>query len=70
MAHVDVRTRREGVDFAWMAAGIGILIFAIFFAVLVCWLILSEPKTKLYEAENVTCANAPLVQDCFERKSR
>lgn len=67
---MDAHDRHVGIDFARMAAGIGILVFGISVAVLVCWLTLSEPKTKLYEAENVVCANAPLVQDCFERKPR
>lgn len=67
---MDAHERHVGVEFARMAMGIGMLIFGIFVAVFVCWLILSEPKTKLYESDNMVCANAPLVQDCFERKPR
>ena len=45
-------------------------IFAVFFAVLVLWLVLSEQDSKLYEADNVVCVSQPLSVQCFERKPR
>lgn len=38
------------------------------FIILVAWLMLSEPKTKLYEADNVVCVQSPLGSaDCWKR---
>lgn len=65
---MDAHDRHVGVDFARMAMGVGILIFAIFFAVLVCWLALSKQDSKLYQDDNVVCVSQPLALSCFERK--
>jgi hypothetical protein len=46
------------------------VVFAIFFAVMVCWLALSKQNSKLYEADNVVCVSQPLSVQCFERKAR
>jgi hypothetical protein len=46
------------------------LIFAVSFMFLVMWLTLSEPKTKLYEADNMVCASQPFATNCWERKPR
>lgn len=46
------------------------VVFAIFFAVLVCWIALSKQDSKLYEADNVVCVSQPLSVQCFERKAR
>lgn len=46
------------------------MIFVVFFAVLVLWLVLSKQDSKLYEADNVVCVSQPLSVQCFERKPR
>jgi lysophospholipid acyltransferase (LPLAT)-like uncharacterized protein len=43
------------------------LIFALSFMALVCWLVLSTPKTKLFEADNVVCASQPTAITCWHR---
>lgn len=40
------------------------------FCIAMLWLMLSEQKTKLYEADNVVCASQPFSMTCFERKPR
>lgn len=45
-------------------------VFAIFFAVAVCWVVLSRQNSKLYEADNVVCVSQPFAISCFERKPR
>ena len=67
---MDVRTRRTAKDYGRLMQGIGLLLLGIFFAVLVCWMVLSKQDSKLYEADNVVCVSQPLAVTCFERKPR
>lgn len=67
---MDTHERHVGIDFARMAVGIAALIFAISFAVMVWWMVGSEQKTKLYEADNYVCSSQPFAMQCFERKPR
>jgi hypothetical protein len=67
---MDAHDRHVAVDYGRLMAGIGLLLFGIFFAVMVCWLVLSKQDSKLYEADNVVCVSQPLSVQCFERKAR
>jgi hypothetical protein len=67
---MDVRTRHTAKDYGRLMAGIGLLLLGIFFAVLVCWMVLSKQDSKLYEADNVVCVSQPFSVQCFERKPR
>lgn len=67
---VDVRTRRSMKDYGRLMQGIGLLVLGIFFAILVCWLVLSKQDSKLYESDNVVCASQPFSITCYERKPR
>ena len=64
---MDTRDRHAALDYGHLAMHVAALIFAIFFAVLVCWLVLSKPNSKLYEADNVVCVSQPLALQCFRR---
>lgn len=55
---------------AHVLGAVAFLIFAVFFAVLVLWLLLSKQDSKLYEADNVVCVSQPFAVQCFERKPR
>ena len=46
------------------------LIFALSCLLVALWLTMSEPKSKLYEADNMVCASQPLATNCWERKPR
>ncbi len=60
--------RHVAIDYAHLFAAFAMTLFAIFFAVLVCWLVLSVPKTKLFDADNTVCASQPLVgMQCWHR---
>jgi hypothetical protein len=67
---MDTRERHVAIDYGHLAMHIAMLIFAIFFAVLVCWLVLSKQNSKLYLDDNVVCVSQPLALQCFERKAR
>ena len=49
-------------------AGVGFFLASLAFVVLVCWLVLSEQDSKLYEADNVVCVSQPLSVQCFKRQ--
>lgn len=55
---------------AHMVLALAALLFAIFFAVLVVWVVISKQDSKLYEADNVVCVSQPFAVACFERKAR
>jgi hypothetical protein len=46
------------------------LIFAVSCLLVALWLTMSEPKSKLYEADNMVCASQPFAMNCWERKPR
>ena len=46
------------------------LIFALSCLLVALWMTMSEPKTKLYEADNMVCASQPFTMNCWERKPR
>lgn len=60
--------RHHRIEHALLVASA--MIAAVFFAVLVLWLVLSKQDSKLYEADNVVCVSQPLSVQCFERKPR
>lgn len=62
-----LNTHEDRIEASYLMGAIAALIFAIFFAVLVLWLVLSEPKTKLYESDNVVCQQGPLTAQCWHR---
>ena len=64
----DVHDRPDVWHVERMLLTAAALIFAVSFMFLVMWLALSEPKTKLYEADNMVCASQPLATNCWERK--
>lgn len=67
---MDPHDRHVALDYGHLAMHIAALIFAIFFAVFVCWMVLSKPTSKLYEADNYVCASQPFAMQCWERKAR
>jgi hypothetical protein len=67
---MDARERDKALDYGHLAMHVGFLIIALFVAVFVCWLVLSKPTSKLYEADNVVCASQPFAMQCWERKPR
>jgi threonine/homoserine/homoserine lactone efflux protein len=67
---MDAHERRHAKDYGWLAMCVASVIFAVSFLVLVCWLVLAEQRTKLYEADNVVCASQPFSMTCYERKAR
>ena len=67
---VDVPDRHDVWRVERMLLTAAALIFAVSFMFLVMWLAMSEPKTKLYEADNMVCASQPLATNCWERKPR
>ena len=67
---LDVHDRHDIWRVERMLLTAAALIFAVSFMFLVMWLTLSEPKTKLYEADNIVCASQPLATNCWERKPR
>ena len=66
----DVRDRPDVWRVERMLLTAAALIFAVSFMFLVMWLTMSEPKTKLYEADNMVCASQPFTMNCWERKPR
>jgi len=60
-------THEDRIEAAYLMVGIASLILAICIGVFVFWLVLSEPKTKLYEADNVVCMQGPLMAQCWKR---
>ena len=65
-----VPTERDAHRGSRLLTAIAAMIFALSVLVLVLWLVLSDQKTKLYEADNVVCASQPFAMACFERKPR
>jgi len=63
----QARKAHVAADVGRFLLGVASVVFAMFFAVLVLWLVLSEPKTKLYEADNVVCQQSPLTAQCWHR---
>lgn len=60
--------RHVALDYGRMALYLATLIFSIFFAVLVIWLVASKQDSKLYLDDNVVCVSQPGALSCFERK--
>lgn len=67
---MDDRSRHAAIDYGHLAMHLAALIFAVFFAVLVCWMVVSKQDSKLYESDNVVCVSQPFSLQCFERKAR
>jgi hypothetical protein len=67
---MDERNRHVALDYGRLVLCISALVFAIFFAVLVVWVVVSKQDSKLYEADNVVCVSQPFAVQCFERKPR
>lgn len=67
---MDARDRGVALDYGHLAMHLACLIFAIFFAALVIWLVVSKQDSKLYESDNVVCVSQPFALQCFERKAR
>lgn len=63
---MDTRDRHAALDYGHLALHIGFVICAIFFAVLVCWLVVSKPNAKLFEADGVVCFSQPFQMDCLK----
>lgn len=64
---MDAHERRHALDYGHLAMHVACLIFAIFFAVLVCWLVISKQDSKLYQDDNVVCVSQPLQLTCYQR---
>lgn len=67
---MDAHNRHVTEHWSRILGGVGVFLMGIFFAVLVCWMVLSKQDSKLYEADNVVCVSQPLAVTCFERKPR
>jgi len=67
---MDDREYHRGSHIASMVTAAAAIIAALFFAILVLWLVMAQQTTKLYEADNVVCASQPFAITCFERKAR
>lgn len=67
---MDPHGRHVAIDYGHLAMHLAALIFVIFFAVLVCWMVLSKQDSKLYLDDNVVCVSQPFSLQCFERKAR
>lgn len=67
---MDPSDRHTALDYSHLALHLAGLVFAVFFAVLVCWLVISKQDSKLYEADGVVCASQPFAMQCWERKAR
>ena len=65
---MDSRDRHAALDYGHLAMHVAALIFAIFFAVLVCWLVLSKQNSKLYQDDNVVCVSQPFALECYQRQ--
>jgi hypothetical protein len=65
---MDTRDRHVALDFSLFALHLGVLIFAIFFAALVIWLVASKPNAKLFEADGVVCFSQPLQMQCLKAR--
>ena len=67
---MDIRDGHTRSDLGRLLAGIGLLLFGLFFAILVLWMVFSKQDSKLYEADNTVCVSQPFSVQCFERKAR
>lgn len=63
----DEHDRHVALDLSLLAAHIAAATFAVFFAVLVIWLVASKPNAKLFEADNTVCFSQPLDMQCQRR---
>ena len=66
----DVHDRHDVWRVERMLLTAAALIFALSCLLVALWLTMSEPKTKLYESDNMVCASQPLQLTCYERKPR
>lgn len=64
----SLSTHEDRIAASYLMLAIAALVFAFCFGVFVFWLVLSEPKTKLYEADNKVCVQGPLYGQCWDRK--
>jgi lysophospholipid acyltransferase (LPLAT)-like uncharacterized protein len=64
---MDARDRHAAIDWANVAAGMAAMLLAVAALIFVLWLVLSTPKTKLFEADNVVCASQPFTMQCWHR---
>jgi flagellar biogenesis protein FliO len=64
---MDAPERHRAIDYSHLAAHVAALIFVIFFAVLVVWLVASKPNAKLFEDTNYVCYSQPLQMECAPR---
>jgi hypothetical protein len=63
---MDTRDRDRALDYGHLAMHIAALIFVVFFAVLVVWLVVSKPNAKLFEADGVVCYSQPFQMECLK----
>jgi lysophospholipid acyltransferase (LPLAT)-like uncharacterized protein len=64
---MDARDRHAAIDWAQVAAGMAAMLLAVSALIFVLWLVLSTPKTKLFEADGVVCASQPFTMQCWHR---
>lgn len=69
-AIIDPCKHHARMALAAMIAACSMAVLALVCAVFMLWMVMSEQKTKLYEADNVVCASQPFAMTCFERKPR
>lgn len=67
---MDVHDHHGIYGIAYLARCFGVLLIGLAAVAFVLWMGLSEPKTKLYEADNMVCASQPFSSQCWERKPR
>lgn len=63
---MDARERDTALDYGHLAMHLAVVIFAIFVAAFVIWLLVSEPNAKLFEADGVVCYSQPLQMACLK----
>lgn len=64
---MDERDRHVALDYGHLAMHLALLIFAVFFATAVIWLVASKPNAKLFEDTNVVCYSQPFQMQCLPR---